>query len=144
LIGYHNYSDSVRKWAELKHPIRSIRNNLSIESLFLIEDEVIQKLFEKEKRLSVKAKKYFARFGGVPSHLPQWYFGLKRRLVRDVIENNLVSRNGSLCPVKEYYGLTTDYSLFPESYAQTKSGIPLGGIVLPGSVQEKLLIDLKR
>ena len=112
IVGYHTYADSYKKYAEMKNFPRDVRRNFDLDSVYIVSDIAMKLLFEKEKRLSKTAQAYVMKGEQIPPTVPQWYFGLKKRYIDQLMDNDDAKRDGKRVNVREHYGITPNLFSF--------------------------------
>lgn len=117
-MGFHNFD---RAYKRLTHKTENGRQNfldehMQIQEIHFITQEVMEKLWEKEKRFNKKGTTE--------------YCTLKGSILRNVYENRSFKRNGKKCTVESFYGFNPEDFLIIPSNGNLES-ISFGAVLNP-------------
>jgi hypothetical protein len=153
VFGYHGVYDSTKRFAQVQDKSDFIIRNFVTPHIYFCSSSFVHAVFEKEKRLSQKARAYHEQGEEIPSPLPKWYMSLKKNLLDQAI-SGVTSKESVLIPrrvngagsVLEKVDLFSYYGISQNSYVtqssspnieiprQTKFAFLTKGGILPISV----------
>ncbi|MFT4311685.1 MAG: hypothetical protein ACMXYF_00465 [Candidatus Woesearchaeota archaeon] len=105
LIGFHMVPNLAKIWRTLKRPKRHLQRNFCLDSLYFCSCSVIDALFAKEFLIAKKARNLQLLYGAAPRNLATKYCGIKKRTLRQIIQNEHILRNNQHRNVREHYQL---------------------------------------
>jgi hypothetical protein len=164
-IGFHGVYDSTSRFAAIKDKHNFIVRNFISPQILFCDNSFVNAIYQKEKRLSKRARAIHESGVDIPKYMPRWYMSLKRNLIEQAIEGVVLNEdilikrrdagiNSSLTHVDlfSYYGISRDeYSAQRLGFAQPRfvfdtvdGGIPINlGYVVNRENEHKLLCFFK-